>query len=183
MIFIVALLFTVSLWCLVLVVAWLVSEKNKKLQVLSRQNAAVRELPESLDNLSVLLLSGASLNKSLHTVATSGREGALKTMLSQVVQRLRTGSSVSDAFQSVFGVTDSKDLKAFARLVIQSDNYGMKLANTLERLASQLRYEKEMRSEKLAQQLPVKLLFPLALFIFPATVIPFIALIYVRLTS
>jgi len=58
-----------------------------------------------------------------------------------------------------------EDLKALAGLIIQSDRLGASMAQTLRAHADVLRTKRRQRAEEAARKLPIKMLFPLALFL------------------
>ncbi|MGE5048597.1 MAG: type II secretion system F family protein, partial [Deltaproteobacteria bacterium] len=58
-------------------------------------------------------------------------------------------------------------LTSFVQALIQADRMGTPLGKVLRILSSQMRAERTQRAEKLANEAPVKLLFPLICFIFP----------------
>ena len=61
-----------------------------------------------------------------------------------------------------------EDLKALVALIIQNDRLGASMGKTLRAHADVLRTKRRQRAEEEARKLPIKILFPLALFILPA---------------
>jgi tight adherence protein C len=52
--------------------------------------------------------------------------------------------------------------------VIQADQLGASIAKILRMQSEQLRTKRRQRAEQLAQQAPLKMLFPMIMFIFPS---------------
>jgi tight adherence protein C len=81
---------------------------------------------------------------------------------------LRSGRTREDALRGLGDRNGVEDLKALAGLIIQSDRLGASMAQTLRAHADLLRTKRRQRAEEAARKLPIKMLFPLALFILPA---------------
>uniref|UniRef100_UPI00258DA13A type II secretion system F family protein n=1 Tax=Arthrobacter sp. TaxID=1667 RepID=UPI00258DA13A len=63
--------------------------------------------------------------------------------------------------------TTVPELKSFVRAVVQADVYGIGIAKVLRTQAQQMRVKRRQRAQEKAMKLPVLVLFPLLLFIFP----------------
>jgi tight adherence protein C len=141
-----------------------------------RQRAARRirqitvALPDTLDLMTTCLEAGLGLN------ATIGRVGEERASMDDPLGRefatasfeLRSGRTREEALRSLGDRNGVDDLKALAGLVIQSDRLGASMAQTLRAHADMLRTKRRQRAEEAARKLPIKMLFPLALFILPA---------------
>jgi tight adherence protein C len=75
------------------------------------------------------------------------------------------------------------ELRAFTSALIQADNLGTPLADVLRIQADIRRTERFQKAEKLAQEAPVKILFPLLCFIFPAVFIIILVPIMLKFMS
>jgi tight adherence protein C len=53
-------------------------------------------------------------------------------------------------------------------VIVQSDQLGMSIADTLQAQAEQMRVERRFRAQEAARKVPLKMLFPMILLIFPA---------------
>ena len=81
---------------------------------------------------------------------------------------LRTGISREMALRNLGERTGVQNVKALVGLMIQSDRMGASIVQALRTHASFLRVQRSQKAEEQAAKLPVKILFPLLLFIFPA---------------
>ena len=81
---------------------------------------------------------------------------------------LRTGVNREVALKNLGERTGVQNVKALVGLMIQSDRMGASIVQSLRNHASFLRIQRSQRAEEKAAKLPVKILFPLLLFIFPA---------------
>jgi tight adherence protein C len=126
-------------------------------------------LPDALDLMVVCLEAGLGLNA---TIAKVGEErSAVADILggefAQVAIELRNGRTREDALRGLATRNGADDLKALVALIIQSDKLGASMARTLRTHADLLRTKRRQRAEEAARKLPIKMLFPLALFILP----------------
>jgi tight adherence protein C len=60
------------------------------------------------------------------------------------------------------------ELSSFVAVILQSDQLGMSITQTLHSQAKQMRIERRFRAQEMARKMPIKMLFPLMLLIFPA---------------
>ena len=81
---------------------------------------------------------------------------------------LRTGLSREVALRNLGERTGVQNVKALVGLMIQSDRMGASIVQALRTHASFLRVQRSQQAEERAAKLPVKILLPLLLFIFPA---------------
>jgi tight adherence protein C len=135
----------------------------------ARVGQITRALPDALDLMVVCLEAGLGLNA---TIARVGEERStiadiLGEEFAQVALELRNGLTRADALRALSHRNGSDDLKALVGLVIQSDRLGASMAKTLRTHADLLRTKRRQRAEEAARKLPIKILFPLALFILP----------------
>jgi tight adherence protein C len=64
--------------------------------------------------------------------------------------------------------TDIDEMKNLVTLLIQADKFGTSVATTLRVYSDTFRTQRMQKAEELAAKIPVKLVFPLILFIFPS---------------
>lgn len=132
-----------------------------------RQEAIRRTLPDALDLLSITVEAGLGFDAALDRVS---RElgGPLGAELGRVVQEVRLGSGRATALRELSERTTVEELRSFVLAMIQADIFGISIASVLRVQAGELRVRRRQRAEETAQRLPVKLVFPLVLCIFPA---------------
>jgi len=135
-------------------------------RVLSMQRA----LPDSLDLMVVCLEAGLGLTATIARVGEerSAMNDPLGVEFSQVSRELRDGRSREDALRSLGDRNGVDDLTALVGLIVQADRLGASMSKTLRSHADVLRVKRRQRAEEAARKLPIKILFPLALFILPA---------------
>jgi tight adherence protein C len=132
-----------------------------------RQTAIRRALPDTLDLLSITVEAGLSFDAALVRVAQNVK-GPLGQELYRVVQESQLGKSRSDALRDLADRTNVAALKSFILAMVQADAFGIPIAQVLHVQASEIRLKRRQKAEEEAQKLPVKIVFPLILGIFPA---------------
>jgi tight adherence protein C len=135
-----------------------------------RVQKITKALPDALDLMVVCLEAGMGLNATISKVGEerSTIEDVLGDEFAQVALELRNARSRFEALRALGARNGSDDLKALTGLVIQSDRLGASMAQTLRTHADLLRTRRRQRAEEAARKLPIKVLFPLAMFILPA---------------
>jgi tight adherence protein C len=146
-------------------VIWL-SDTRKR-----RDDAVIRTLPVYLDFLTMCVEGGLNLQGALGQAMEKGSPGPLRNEFAVVLRDLRAGLSRSDALRRMAERLDVQEITSFVSSIVQAEKMGASLANVLRVQSDQRRNERFQRAEKQAMEAPVKLVFPLVLFIFPVTFI------------
>jgi tight adherence protein C len=133
----------------------------------ARQKAIERALPDMLDLLLVSVEAGLGFDMALKKV-TQQMAGPLSEEIRQALDEMRMGSIREDALRGIARRTGVVDLSRFISSVIQAEQLGSNIAGTLRVQADYIRQKRRQRAEEAAMKAPVKLIFPLLFFIFPA---------------
>lgn len=134
---------------------------------LKRQEQIRRSLAEAMDMLTVCVEAGLGFDAALAQVARK-TDGPLARELFRVLQEMQLGTSRMAALNALGERSTVTELQAFVSAVVQADNLGIPIANILREQSKEMRTKRRQRAEEKAQQVPVKILFPMLLFIFPA---------------
>jgi tight adherence protein C len=136
----------------------------------ARQKAVQRSLPDLLDMLSTTVEAGVSLNGAL--VATiDAISGPLADELKATMSDVRMGRSRADALMAMAQRVQQPELLTAIIAIVQAERLGGNIVTVLEEIAIEARESRMMRIEELAAQLPVKMVFPMALFMLPALIV------------
>jgi tight adherence protein C len=134
---------------------------------LKRQDRLRRSMPDAMDMLTVCVEAGLGFDAGLAQVARNA-EGPIAGEFARLLREMQLGKSRIDAFQDMAARTTVPELKVFVSALVQSDKLGIPLANVLREQSSEMRLKRRQRAEEQAQKVPIKILFPLLLCIFPA---------------
>jgi tight adherence protein C len=152
----------------------------------TRQHKIQRSLPDALDLLSITVEAGLGFDAAVARVARQSG-GPLGEELHRVLQEMQIGKTRADALRDLGDRTNIPELKAFVLAMIQADIFGISIAKVLQVQAREMRIKRRQRAEEQAQKVPVKIVFPLILCIFPSLFIvvlgPAIITIYQNILS
>ncbi|MGX1160147.1 tight adherence protein C [Arthrobacter sp. SLBN-100] len=133
---------------------------------IKRQQEIELELPNTLDQLLISVEAGLGFEAAMARAGGYGG-GALAQELMRTLQDIQVGRPRQEAYQALADRSSVQDLRSFVRAVVQADKYGIGIAKVLRTQAKQARVKRRQRAEEKAMKLPVKVLFPLLLCIFP----------------
>ncbi len=131
-----------------------------------RQSDLRKALPDSMDLLTISVEAGLGFDAALSQVARN-TEGPLAGEFFRVLQEMQIGKSRADAFRSLADRTTVSEIKGFVSSLVQADQFGIPVANVLREQSKELRVKRRQIAEEKAQKVPVKIMVPLVLFIFP----------------
>jgi tight adherence protein C len=114
--------------------------------------------------------AGIGLDAAIQRVAQEIEFSCLELSdeLNFTTLELRAGKTRVDALRNLALRTNLTEINSLVTLLVQTDKFGTSMANALRVYADTYRTERYQKAEELAAKLPVKLLFPLAVFIFPS---------------
>jgi tight adherence protein C len=126
-------------------------------------------LADALDLMVVSVEAGLGLNAAMMKVASELREVhsgiAIEFELANL--EIRVGRDRDEALRNLAERTGVDDLRSLVAMLIQTDKFGTSIAKGLRVFSDSLRTKRRQRAEQEAQKAAVKLLFPLACFLFP----------------
>jgi len=140
-----------------------------KLRISSRKEKIRRGLPDALDLMVVCVEAGTGLDAALNRTAEEMKKSnsVLAEELGLVNLEIRAGKPRQEALKNLAWRTDLEDLSNLTTLLIQTERFGTSIAQALRVHSDFMRTRRFQRAEELAQKMPIKLIFPLALFVFP----------------
>jgi tight adherence protein C len=133
----------------------------------TRQKQIQRALPDALDLLVISVEAGLGFDAAIQRLVDK-RDDALATEFARVLAEMRIGRSRRDALKDMVVRTQVADLNNFVGAILQAEQLGVSVTKVLTVQAEQMRVLRRQRAEEKAAQLQLKLIFPLAIFIFPA---------------
>lgn len=132
-----------------------------------RQTLISRSLPDTMDQMTICVESGLGFDAALKRVGRRGH-GPLADELNRTLNEMTVGVPRAEALDNLVRRTDVPELSHFVLAVRQASEYGLPVAQVLRVQAGQLRIKRRQSAEERALKMPVKIVFPLILCIFPA---------------
>jgi tight adherence protein C len=132
-----------------------------------RRDAITAELPDMVDLLTVSIEAGLALEAALSRVSERG-DGPLAQEVRRTLSEIALGRQRRDALRALGERTQVPAVATFVNSLIQADQSGMELGPVLRAQSDQVRQRRRQRAEESAMKAPIKMLFPLILFIFPS---------------
>jgi Flp pilus assembly protein TadB len=138
-------------------------------RALRREDKILRELPNALEILSLCVEAGLSLEQGLVQYLENTGSQPLANEFSKVLEQTKMGSSRKEALQAMSSRVNLTDVSLLVTSIIHAEKFGTGVSKTLRQLSATLRDKQAQRIEKKVNELPVKMLLPLLLFIMPVT--------------
>jgi tight adherence protein C len=132
-----------------------------------RQNTIRKNLPDALDMLSVCASAGLGFDQAMQRVSEYW-DTPLSAEFTRMLSEMEMGISRREAMRNLSDRNEVPEISSFVALILQADQLGMSISDTLQAIAEQMRIERRFRAQEMAQKAPTKMLIPLAFLIFPA---------------
>ena len=149
--------------------------------IAARHRSIRRSLPFVLDILTLSVEAGLDFMTALQRHVERANLDELGEELIRVVREIQIGKTRRDALRDMSKRVDFVDLRSVVNALVQADELGVSIGSILRIQAEQIRQRRFERAEKQANEAPVKMLFPLMFFIFPAVFLILLGPILVRL--
>jgi len=137
----------------------------------TRHSEILNALPNVLDLLTLSVQAGKDFLASLRDIIHRRKMDALNEELSRTFHEIQLGKKRSQALRDLSTRVGQPDLSTVLNSIIQAEELGVSIGELLTIQGDMLRDKRFARAEKQAGEAPVKIVLPLALFIFPAVVI------------
>jgi tight adherence protein C len=131
-----------------------------------RANLMRNALPDAMDLLTISVEAGLGFDAAVSRVAKNG-DGPLNQEFARLLQEMQLGRGRVDAMRAMADRTSLPDLKSFCSAMVQADSLGIPIARVLRIQSQEMRTKRRQRAEEKAQQVPVRIMIPLVLFILP----------------
>jgi tight adherence protein C len=131
-----------------------------------RQTEIVRSLPDSFEMITTCVEAGLGLDAALTRVSEKVK-GAFSDDLAVTLREIGMGRNRSEALRDLAEHSGVPDLTMFVNAIIQAEQMGTSIGQVLRVQSEQMRIRRRQRAEEIANQAPVKMIFPLVLCILP----------------
>jgi len=136
----------------------------------TRQDMIRKSMPDALDLLTICVQAGLGFDAAMSRVAEKW-EDALADEFSRCLREIQLGNVRRVALRNMADRIGITEMTSFVAAIIQSEQLGVSMAKVLRIQSDQMRTRRRQMAEEKAQQAPVKMLFPMALLIFPSIMI------------
>jgi tight adherence protein C len=152
-----------------LLVGFLLPDKLLNMRVNKRQENLRCGLADALDLLVVSVEAGLGLNAALNRVAEEMQtvHPEISEEFALVNTEIRMGRKREEALRNLAERSGVDDLRSLCAMLIQTDRFGTSISRAIRVYSESLRTKRRQRAEQAAQKAAVKMLFPLAVFLFP----------------
>jgi tight adherence protein C len=140
------------------------------LRIGSRKEKILQGFPDALDLMVVCVEAGMGLDAAIQRVGEEMRlsNGVVAEEFRILSLELRAGKPRREALRNLATRTDLEDISSLMSLLIQTDKFGTSVAEALRVHGDSMRTRRYQKAEEVAAKIPIKLLFPLIIFIFPS---------------
>ncbi|NLK86471.1 MAG: type II secretion system F family protein [Clostridiaceae bacterium] len=146
----------------------------------ARQKIILNSLPDVIDLITVSVEAGLGFDGALMKVVDK-KPGPLASEFDKVLQEIKVGRQKKDALRDMSQRIDIQDFTAFVGAIIQADQFGVGIANVLRIQSEQMRLRRKQRAQERAMKVPVKMLIPMVVFIFPTLFIVLLGPVVIKL--
>jgi tight adherence protein C len=145
---------------------WLLPNIHLDGKIRQRCEAIEKTFPDIMDLLSVSVEAGLGFDGAMAKVVEKS-DGPVALEFRRVLHEIKMGKSRREALRDLGERCGVDDVKVFTSTIIQAEQLGLNIGNTLKNQAEQMRRRRRQRVEERAMKVPVKMLIPLVIFIFP----------------
>lgn len=172
--------------CLTLLVALFASflpYLNLKAMIQKRRRNIMKVLPFTLDLITISVEAGMDFSGAVERIVEKGDWNELNFEFYMYLQEVKLGKRKVEALDRLGKRIHIPVVNSIVTSLIQAEELGMPLGQILRIQATSLRDKRMMLSEKLALEAPTKMLFPLAIFIFPAVFIVLLGPMFIQFVN
>ena len=136
----------------------------------SRQKEVRRAMPDALDLLTICVEAGLGFDAAMSKVNEKW-DNELSMAFGRVIREIQLGKLRRDALRDMYDRLGLAEMTSFVAAIIQSEMLGVSMARVLRIQSDQMRLKRRQHAEEEAHKAPIKMIFPMGLFIFQALMI------------
>ncbi|MBI4861267.1 MAG: type II secretion system F family protein [Candidatus Riflebacteria bacterium] len=148
-----------------------------------RKEAMYGELPYVLDLLSLGIEAGLDFKTSVERLVNFSEPSPLMSELRALLNDLQLGTPMEDALMKMRKRIDVLAFFTFVEALIQATQIGIDVSTTLRAQAEQMRVTFFQDLEKQANAIPIAILLPSVLFIFPPLLFVVLGPIFMQIVN
>ena len=135
-----------------------------------RQNEIRKAMPDTMDLLTIIVEAGLGFDAALAHVIQKV-PGPLADEYGRTLHEIRLGVPRADALRNMADRTNIEEVRSFVTSMVQAESFGVSITKVIRAQSHDLRSKRRANAEKKAQQLAVKMIFPLIFCILPAVLV------------
>jgi tight adherence protein C len=124
-------------------------------------------LPDTIDLLTISVEAGLGFDQAMGRIVSKSNN-MLSREFGRVLQQMRLGVARRDALRQMADRTGVEDVSQFVGAIVQAEQLGASVGRVLRVQSAEMRVRRRQRAQRLAQQAPIKMLFPMAFLILPS---------------
>ena len=151
---------------LVPVMGFMLPSVRLKRTIRARSDAIFKDLPDIIDMLAIAVEAGSGFEAAL-SIVCEHFSSPMADELSVALHEMELGMPRRVALQHLKERADIDVVRTFVLALVQADALGIPIGRVLKSQATEIRARRRAWARERAAKMPVKILFPLVLFIFP----------------
>ncbi|GAA0591019.1 hypothetical protein GCM10009001_03800 [Virgibacillus siamensis] len=137
-----------------------------KIKIDKRSRLAIKELPDVLDLLTISLEAGLGFDSAVSQVVKK-KKGILAEEFKVMLEEMRLGKIRKNALNDLSRRIQLEELKTIVYSIVQAEKLGVGMVSVLRVQTEDMRERRRQQAEEKAMKAPIKMMFPLVIFIFP----------------
>jgi tight adherence protein C len=139
-------------------------------RVKRRQKEIWRSLPDAFDLITASVEAGLGIDAAFTRVIEKVH-GPFAEELTRTMREIQMGRARRDAFVDMADRTGVDELRQLINAVVQAEAMGISIGGVIRVQTGVIRTKRRQKAEEQAFKAPIKMVFPLVFFIFPAIMI------------
>jgi len=140
-------------------------------RIKKRRALIVKDLPLVIDLLNICVGAGLDFMVAVNRVIQEFKPCALIEEMKIMTNEIQMGISRRDALKNMSARINNPEISSFVRTLLQADRIGTPISEALKMQSEEIRLRWFQKGEEMALKAPIKLLFPLLIFILPVVLI------------
>ena len=153
-------------WLLFPAMGFMAPAARLKGAIKAREEAIFKDLPDIVDMLAIAVEAGSGFESALAIVCQNFKS-PLTDELGTALHEMELGLPRKAALQELRDRVDIDVVRTLVLALLQADALGIPIGRVLKAQANEVRARRRAWAREKAAKLPIKIMFPLVLFIFP----------------
>jgi len=135
-----------------------------------RQKEVWRALPDAFDLITASVEAGLGVDAAFSRVVDKVK-GPFAEELGRTMREITRGRARRDAFLDMSDRIGVDELRSLVNAIVQAETMGISLGTVIRVQTGVMRTKRRQKAEEQAFKAPIKMVFPLVFFIFPAIMV------------